>query len=170
MAGVLFGLALFLSYFCLHVITWRMSSQPTSMRRLAGFSIKFFLIFCLILPALVFDPSLGLSSLNRTEFLHGILLFLSLNATYIIFYPGIEFDSPSNKILLALFFAGKNGTTENHVRSLISNENSTQIRLEELIESGKLTCQKDKLSLSASGRRLYRFFNLISGIFRIDIR
>ncbi len=162
---LVFGVLLFCAAFCTHVIWWRTKLPTRQMRALVILFFCFYvgtftlglgveLLFCPGLLNSIFPLGTLGSSLYIT------VLYSCLTAMYVLTYPGIEAESPSGLMLLAVESSKDAGITRSEFNQVITHTLFVGNRIENLVSSGFVKIEGGRMQATKKGLRLLRLFQL----------
>lgn len=160
MVLLIFGLLIFLCSFIVHVALWRTISKIRSVRNMI---LLFTVLYVLSLVLIIF-----IAAFNVYEIIHIYLVALSLLSAYIISYPGIESDSPSNVILLTIRSKGDAGAVINDLRESLTDEISVLERLRGLENEMYIRNDGGRYYITPRGIRFLTIFILIRKLFTTE--
>ena len=159
---------LFLIPFLIHIFSWRMGLvRKTSGNILYLFVLSWAVIFVLLFALRPLFPVL--LPITNLTLIHSFLLAASLFAAYLLTYPGLEADSPSGIILLAVERAGATGLEPQALENIVSGKLNDQAvilkRLQDLHRSQILTKTGNLYFITQKGRLFLRFFTFPRRLF-----
>lgn len=155
------GLSLFLIPFMIHIIFWRFTPIRRDPKRLvlvlAGSQVL--LLFFLIMTR----DYVALTDVPISRWTHAWFVSVSLLLAYVLTYPGIESDSPSNLILIFVRRQEHARTVE--LEKLFAEKALVEDRINNLIRDKKITVENDRLTLTKSGETFLCFFRRVRSAF-----
>lgn len=125
MKVLIWGAVFLVITFFLHLLIWRLRLPKNPIKTLL------FLFSSVIGLGIFFLSTYSLCSF--TQYLHIILLFLSVALAYLILYSAIEADSPSLLIVMHIAKAGKAGLPENALKEALGDNLLIEPRLKDLV-------------------------------------
>ena len=150
MEVILLGLGLFLVFFGLHCLIWRIHVP----RRQAWRLLELFLVV-MVLGCLFFwvARESALLLLSLADFLHSFFLSALLFAGYLVSYPAIERDIPSFIVINSIADRGAKGLTKELLEQELTDELLVKPRFEDLITEKLIFAGTDgKFRLTPKGR------------------
>ena len=98
---------------------------------------------------LLLRPYLSLLDLSAI-----VLLHIALSSAYIQVYPASQATSPSLKILLLIKKSMPHGMAEIQIQKVFNPKELLETRIQDLVDSGLVWENGDKLALTSSGHAL----------------
>ena len=134
--------------FFMHVLIWRVRKPKRAAASLLA-------IFFLSLPlALALQPWVR----EPVEYLYVAVFHIAMTLAYLLAFPGIESESPSSLIVLALEAAGPHGLTREQLAAIITDELFVNSRLEGLLQGRHVTEKDGRFYITDSGHKYLNFF------------
>jgi hypothetical protein len=156
---LIYGTAIFFSAFLLHILIWRLRLP----KRQTLAILKIFMLSLLI--GLSFGIDKGL---NPFELIHISIFVISLTLAYIITYSGIEADSPSLVMIIAIADKGVEGLPVERFYELMSDSLLVSPRLDDMLRDGLAFIDNDKYILTKKGRLFAQIFINFRALLKIE--
>lgn len=144
--------------FLIHILIWRI-------RRPTRAPIVLFLIFMGILSVILgcialMDPSTKSDYFVSTslEYAYVALFHISMTLAYLLAFTGIEAESPSSLIVIALEANGERGMSREELSKVITNDLFVTDRLEGLMRGSTVQLRNGRYYITPGGERYLAFF------------
>lgn len=144
MSVLISGVLLFAIALLLHLAVWRIRYPRNPIKVLV------LLFGAVVLFGIIF-MSLH-ASYTIAQYLHIILLFLSLFIFYLFTYAAIQADSPSLVIVLRISEAGKNGLPLESIKEFLGDDLLIEPRLKDLAEARLVDLDGSVYKINKKGR------------------
>ena len=153
MSTILLGIGLFSCAFGLHLLAWKIRRPKKQRKALLVVFFSTLLVGLLIVSALRLTHTLPelLNSNDIWGYLHLTLFFSALALSYIVTYSGIEVDSPSLVILLAIGERDKEGIEKETLLARFTDERLLRPRLNYLLVDQKISLNQGRYHISSRG-------------------
>ena len=166
MPVLIWGVAISVLAFWLHVLIWRVRLPRKQTRALLGLFLG-----CLAagLVALWMAsrcgslPFLYLPS-GPAQYVHVALLVVSFTLGYIITYSALEADSPSLLMVMAITNAGPGGLDHDEFERTMSDDLLIRPRIRDLVRDGMIVSVDGRYRLTPKGRRFVQVFVTFRGL------
>ncbi|MFA5087878.1 MAG: hypothetical protein WC552_02450 [Candidatus Omnitrophota bacterium] len=164
MSEILSIFLLFIVSVFLHVFWCRArKAKDLQIRPFLFLAIGVILLYIFLKPA----PPDGIGSSpmkasNAPVYFSSLMLYVLLIPTYLIFYFGMNVESPSRRILVEVEGAGQ--MTYEEISAVIDNDLIISPRLNDLLKHGYLTFEGDAYRLTPSGMRVAQILDLYQRI------
>jgi len=170
MKVLFWGLTLLIISLILHVIIWK-NKLPRNQKS-ALIKLFFFVLFSWVVIIVGQEPLLGSSVFmfiptGIAEYLHVVLLFISMAFAYISFYTAIEADSPSLKTIIEIQKAGLNGLAKDDLFKSFNGDLFLKSRLRHLVQDKMIIYYSNRYTISSKGLFLLQIVNFWRKILRI---
>ncbi len=162
------GIFIFLISFLAHVLIWRNSNIKKTPLNIAKIFIGLY-IFILILLVSASILKINLFFDDVFSIMHSYVLAAALFCAYLLSYPGIESDSPSNIILLNIEKSGNAGMAESELKQIVTDDLLTKERLSGLIRDGHVINKEGLYFITEKGIRFLKIFKIIKIVFKIEV-
>jgi hypothetical protein len=162
MSVLIWGLALALFGFGLHLVRWRIARPPDSGRALVVTMVSGILGGAAVVALLsAIAPELApLSPDGPLAMAHAILLALALAAAYVMTYPAVEVESPTLVIVQAIARHGDEGFSRARLFEELNDSVLVAPRIQDLLDEQLAERAEDRIRLTPKGRTLARVFTL----------
>jgi hypothetical protein len=153
------GIFIFLFSLAVQIFVWKIHLPKRQVKTLLQifFLTLFFLLLGLVWAGNNFPEQ---SNLPHTlwEFIHLGFFNALIIFCYMMTYPGIEGDSPSLAIVLAISNAGKGGLEKSILKESLNDDLLVRPRIRDMILDNMAYLKKDKYFLTPKGRFIAQIF------------
>lgn len=167
MSALLVGPALFGAALAAHLVLWRIYLPARQTRALLVLMAGLPLV-ALAASALGVLPLPGLAGL--AAHIEAGLFVLAFALAYVITYSGLEADSPTLVIVLAIDSAGPEGLPLAALDAALSDERLLLPRLRDLLRDGLARMEGGRYAITTKGKRFVRIFALYRGLLGLGRR
>lgn len=167
--SVLYGLAITIFAFAVHVGVWRSSRRTPG----AAYLIVLF-VACVALGALAVAGCrsldvCGVVGLAGADLALAALVALALCATYVLSYPALQACSPSVLIVLKVASFGEEGARMEDLQNAVDPRSLVSDRIDDLVEQGLAFADGDVIVLSSKGHIIANIFIFWRHLLRREI-
>lgn len=161
MSVLLYGIALILVAFLIHLCVWKIYLPKNQKRALL------FIFFGTLLAGAIVLRKFSAEDLrlfgipapqSPYDYIRLSAMFISLLLAYMVTYSAIEVDSPSLLQILIIAKAGKVGLEEKEFRRLMSDELLVKPRIKDLVDDKLVYLENGKYKLAKNGALVARIF------------
>lgn len=160
MKVLFFGGVIFMAGFILHLLIWRIRLPKSQTKALL---LIFFLTLTVGQAILLFNAA----GLNFFEYLHIWFLVFALAIVYIQVYSGIEADSPSLVMAMAIASKKEQGLQEDELFAQMGDDLLVKPRVEDLLEAEMVVFEQGKFKITKSGRAFVAIFILFRRLLKL---
>lgn len=172
MKVLILGAILFFTACAVHVIIWKIGIPKGQTKAL----LRIFLAVPAVgLSALWLSPSFFANAgipvpSTPFEYLHIILLVVSLALAYITTYSGMEVDSPSLVMTRIIADAGPAGLKEDALRETLTDDILVKPRVRDLLRDNLAYMEGDRYRVTPAGALLARIFLYYRKLLNLSVR
>lgn len=158
------GSLLFILFFLIHLVVWRIrvpEKQTKTLIYIFIFTLIIgFLISKIISLFIVSFIITGVDILHVTsmEVLHILVFVISLFMAYLITYSAIEADSPSFLMIMVISRAGGSGLNKKMLLEMMTDEVLVIPRIKDLLRDGLIYLEEEKHKITHKGLLLVQIF------------
>ena len=145
--SLLFALAM-----SLHLIVWRL--------RRPKYQTKSLLVVFYATLILGICSEIKLGSITGIELIHSFVCYTALTLAYVMFYSGLEVDSPTLTIMQMLDEADSKGVPLTDFYQSLSDDVLVKPRIRDLVRDGMVTLETDGYRMTPKGQRFINIMNL----------
>jgi hypothetical protein len=153
------GLFIFIIGLSLHFLVWKVHLPKRQVKTFLQifFLVLFFFLLGLIWAGKVF-PSSSILPHGIWELVHISVLTISIILAYMMSYPGIEGDSPSLVIVIAISNAGPEGLEKTILKQNLNDDLLVRPRVRDLLLDKMAYSKGGKYFLTTKGKVMARIF------------
>jgi hypothetical protein len=146
------GILSFLITLLAHLVIWRLAQLKRQSH------VLYVLTAIVSLGLLILFRTAAIPDFSDLGLFYSFLVFGSLTGTYLLSLPGLELESPSGLIVMAIERAGSRGANKTELYQLLSDEDCILNRMEGLEHSKFIDNREDRLFITPAGSRFFSIF------------